>query len=144
MIAEAKSQPTDEQFATRANRLSPVATATTAASASQATTAPITAAVGKRFASKAIIRPDKKPVRASSSGPEILVPPDSGNSLPGPLCPGSIQAASTSHRPPLLLTEVATDQTVPLQVPLIQIAELDVKPLADSERENDQKYDQEV
>jgi hypothetical protein len=127
------SQPTDEQFAT-ARIESPVATATTAASPSQATTAPITAAVGKRFASKAIIRPDKNPVRAGSSDLEILVPPDQ-EILLARYADRFRRRHQSSAR---LLTEVAPDQTDQLQVPLIQIAELEVKPLADTQRDGQQ------
>jgi hypothetical protein len=128
-----KSQPTAEQFATERIE-SPVATATTAASPSQATIAPITAGLGKRFASKAIIRPDKNPVRASSSDPEILVPPDQEILL---ACYAD-QFRRHHQSSATLLTEVAPDQTAPLQVPLIQIAELEVKPLADTQRDGQQ------
>jgi hypothetical protein len=128
-----KSRPTDEHLATKRIE-SPVATATTAASPSQATNVPITAAVGKRLASKAIIAPDKNPVRASSGGPEILVPPDQEILLAryADRFRRHHQSSAT------LLTEVAPDQTAPLQVPLIQIAELDVKPLADTQRDSQQ------
>jgi hypothetical protein len=128
-----KSQRTAEQFATERVE-SPVAAATTAASPSQATTAPITAAVGKRFASKAIIRPDKNPVRAGSSAPEILVPPDQEI-----LLARYADQFKRHHRSSAtLLTEVAPDQTDQLQVPLIQIAELEVKPLAGTQRDGQQ------
>ncbi|MDQ1407580.1 MAG: hypothetical protein QOG55_3209 [Acidobacteriaceae bacterium] len=132
-----KSQPTAEHFATERTE-SPVATATTAASPSQATTAPITAAVGKRFATKAIIMPDKNPVRASSGDPEILVPPDQEILL----ARYADQFRRHHQSSATLLTEVTPDQRDQLQVPLIQIAELNVKPLA-PEQKNDQKYDQE-
>jgi hypothetical protein len=139
-----KSQPSDEQLATERIE-SPVAAATTAASPSKATTAPITAAVGKRFASKAIIGPDKKPVRASSSDPEILVLPDQEILL----ARYADQFRRHHQSSATLLREVAPDQTDQLQVPLIQIAELDVKPLAplapdqNYDQKNDQKYGQE-
>jgi hypothetical protein len=132
-----KSQPTAEHFATERTE-SPVATTTTAASPSQANTAPITAAVGKRFATKAIIMPDKNPVRASSGDPEILVPPDQEILL----ARYADQFRRHHQSSATLLTEVTPDQTDQLQVPLIQIAELNVKPLA-PEQKNDQKYDQE-
>jgi len=125
-----KSQPTDEQFATKRIE-SPVATATTAASPSQVTTAPISAVVGKRFASKATIKPDKKPVRVSGSDPEILVPPDQEILL----ARYADQFRQHHQSSATLLTEVAPDQTAQLQVPLIQIAELEVKPLADTQRD---------
>jgi len=128
-----KSQPTAEQFATERTESS-VVTATTAASPSQATTAPITAAVGKPVASKAIIAPDKNPARASSSDPEILVPPDQEILL----ARYADQFRRHHQSSATLLTEVAPDQTALLQVPLIQIAELDVKPLADTQREGQQ------
>jgi hypothetical protein len=128
-----KSQPPDEHFATERTE-SPVATATTAASPSQATAAPITVAIGKRFASKAIITPEKNPVRISSSGPEILVPPDQEILL----ARYADQFRRYHQSPATLLTEVAPDQTAPLEVPLIQIAELDVKPLADTQRDGQQ------
>jgi hypothetical protein len=128
-----KPQPTAEQFATGRTE-SPVATATTAASPSQTTTAPISAAVGKRLAGKAIIRPGNNSVRASTSDPEILVPPDQEILL----ARYADQFRRHHRSSATLLTEVAPDQTAPLQVPLIQIAELDVKPLAP-----DQKNDRE-
>jgi len=125
-----KSQPTAEQFATERIE-SPVATAATAASPSQATAAPITAAVGKRLASKAVIVPDKKPMQADSSDPEILVPPDQEI-----LLARYADQFSRHHQSSVtFLTEVAPDQTDQLQVPLIQIAELEVKPLADTQRD---------
>jgi hypothetical protein len=127
-----KPHPPDEHFATQRTE-SPVATAT-AASPSQATTAPITAAVGKRFASKTIIRPDKNPVRAGTRDPEILVPPDQEILL----ARYADQFRRHHQSSATLLTEVAPDRTVPLQVPLIQIAELDVKPLADTQRDGQQ------
>jgi hypothetical protein len=125
-----KSQPTDEQFATERIE-SPTARATTAASPSQFTTAPITTAVRQRSASKAIIRPDKNPVRAGSNDPEILVPPDQEILL----ARYADQFRRHRQSSATLLTEVAPDQTDQLQVPLIQIAELDVKPLADTQRD---------
>jgi hypothetical protein len=128
-----KSQPTGEAFATERIE-SPVAAATTPASPSPASTAPITAAIGKRFASKAIIRPNKRPVRASSSDPEILVPPDQEILL----ARYADQFRRHRQSSATLLTEVAPDQTAPLQVPLIQIAELEVKPLADTQRDAQQ------
>jgi hypothetical protein len=128
-----KPQPTDEPLAIERTE-SPVATATIAAIPSQATTAPITAAVGKRFASKAMIRPDKKPVRAGSSDPEILVPPDQEILL----ARYADQFRRHHQSSATLLTEVAPDQTDQLQVPLIQIAELEVKPLADTQRDGQQ------
>jgi hypothetical protein len=130
---QVKPQPTGEQFATERIE-SPVATATTLASPSAATTAPMTAAVGKRFASKAIIRSDKNPVRASSSGPEILVPRDQEILL----ARYADQFRRHHQSSATLLTEVAPDQTDQLQVPLIQIAELEVKPLADTQQDGQQ------
>jgi hypothetical protein len=127
-----KSQPTDELATERTE--SPVATAPTAASPSQATTAPIAAAVGKRVASKAIIRPDTNSVRAGSSNPEILVPPDQEILL----AHYADQFRRHHQSSATLLTEVAPDQTTPLEVPLIQIAELDVKPLADTQQDGQQ------
>ena len=128
-----KSQPTDEHLATKRIE-SPVATATTSASPSQATTAPINAAVGKHFARKSAIMPDKKPSRAGSSELEILVPPDQEILL----ARYADQFRRHHQSSATLLTEVAPDQTAPLQVPLIQIAELDVKPLADTQRDGQQ------
>ncbi|HSY32863.1 MAG TPA: hypothetical protein VLA42_12800 [Verrucomicrobiae bacterium] len=128
-----KSQPTAEQSATQRIE-SPVAAATTAASPSPATTAPITAAIEKRHASKGVIRPDKNPVPASSSAPEILVPPDQEILL----ARYADQFRRHHQSSATLLTEVAPDQTAPLQVPLIQIAELDVKPLADTQQDGQQ------
>jgi len=128
-----KSQPTAEQFATKRTE-SPVATATTEPSPSQATAAPITAAVGKRPASKAIIRPDKKPGRGSSSAPEILVPPDQEILL----ARYADQFRRHHQLSATLLTEAAPDQTAELQVPLIQIAKLEVKPLADTQPDGQQ------
>jgi hypothetical protein len=124
-----KPQPTDEQFATERTEC-PVASA----SPSQSSTAPITAAVGKRFASKVVIRPDKNPVRASSSDPEILVPPDQEILL----ARYADQFRRHNQSSATLLPEVAPDQTDQLQVPLIQIAELEVKPLADTQRDGQQ------
>jgi len=131
-----KQQPTDEHFATQQTK-SPVATATTAAGPSLAITVPITTAVRQHSASKAIIMPDKKPPRASSSDPEILVPPDQEILL----ARYADQFRRHHQSSATLLTEVAPDQTVPLQVPLIQIAELDVKPLADTQQQDGQQND---
>jgi len=128
-----KSQPTVEQSATQRIE-SPIATATTAASPSPATTAPITAAVAEPFAGKTIIRPDKKSVRVSSSAAEILVPPDQEILL----ARYADQFRRHHQSYATLLTEVGPDQTAPLQVPLIQIAELDVKPLADTQQDGQQ------
>jgi hypothetical protein len=129
-----KSQPTADQVAT-ARIESPVATATTTASPSQATTAPIhRSSNGKRHPSDAIISPDQNPVRASSSAPEILVPPDQEILL----ARYADQFRRHHQSSATLLTEVAPDQTAPLQVLLIQIAELEVKPLADTQRDSQQ------
>lgn len=123
-----KSQPTAEQFAT-ARIESPVATATTAASPSQATTAPThRSSNGNRHPSKTVISPDKNPVPASNSAPEILVPPDQEILL----ARYADQFRRHHQSSATLLTEVAPDQSTPLQVPLIQIAELEVMPLADT------------
>ena len=128
-----KSQPTAEQFAT--GRIeSPVARATTATSPAQATTAPIIAAVGKRPASKAVFIPDKNPLPATGSDSEILVPPDQEILL----ARYADQFRRHHQSYATLLTEVGPDQTAPLQVPLIQIAELDVKPLADTQQDGQQ------
>ena len=75
--------------------------------------------------------PDKNPVRAGSSDPEVLVPPDQEILL----ARYADQFRRHHQSSATLLTEVAPDQTAPLQVPLIQIAELDVKPLADTQRD---------
>jgi hypothetical protein len=134
---QVKSQPTAEHFATERPE-SPVASA----SPSQSSTAPITAAVGKRFATKAINTLDKNPVRASSSASEILVPPDQEILL----ARYADQFRRHNQSSATLLPEVAPDQTDQLQVPLIQIAELDVKPLADDQKidhKNNQSYGQE-
>jgi hypothetical protein len=129
-----KSQPTDEHLATERIE-SPVATATTAASPLPATTAPIhRSRNGKRPASKAVISPDKNPVRANSIDPEILVPPDQEILL----ARYADQFRRHHQSSATLLTEVAPDQTAPLQVPLIQIAELDVKPLANTQQDGQQ------
>jgi hypothetical protein len=127
-----KPQPTAEHFATKRIE-SPVATATTTANPSRATSTSITTAVRERSASKAI-RPDKNLVRAGSTDPEILVPPDQEILL----ARYADQFRWHHQSSATLLTEVAPDQTAPLQVPLIQIAELDVKPLADPQRDGQQ------
>ena len=126
---QVKAQPTAEHFATERPE-SPVASA----SPSQSSTAPITAAVGKRFATKAINTLDKNPVRASSSASEILVPPDQEILL----ARYADQFRRHNQSSATLLPEVAPDQTDQLQVPLIQIAELEVKPLADTQRDGQQ------
>jgi hypothetical protein len=129
-----KSQPTVEQSATQRNE-SPVATATTAASPSQATAAPIhRSSNGNRHPNKTVIVSDKNPVRASSSAPEILVPPDQEILL----ARYADQFRRHHQSSATLLTEVAPDQSAPLQVPLIQIAELEVMPLADTQRGSQQ------
>ena len=73
-------------------------------------------------------------MQADSSDPEILVPPDQEILL--------ARYADQFRRHPqssaTLLTEVAPDQTDQLQVPLIQIAELDVKPLAGTQQDGQQ------
>ena len=126
---QVKAQPTAEHFATERPE-SPVASA----SPSQSSTAPITAAVGKRFATKAINTLDKNPVRASSSASEILVPPDQEILL----ARYADQFRRHNQSSATLLPEVTPDQTDQLQVPLIQIAELEVKPLADTQRDGQQ------
>ena len=73
-------------------------------------------------------------MRASSSAPEILVPPDQEILL----ARYADQFRRHHQSSATLLTEVAPDQTAPLQVPLIQIAELDVKPLADTQPDGQQ------
>ncbi len=73
-------------------------------------------------------------MRASSSEPEILVPPDQEILL----ARYADQFRRHHQSSATLLTEVAPDQTAPLQVPLIQIAELEVKPLADTQRDGQQ------
>jgi len=125
--------PTAERLATKQIE-SRVATATTVPSPSQDTTARITTAVGERFADKAIISPGKNPVRASGSDPEILVPPDQEILL----ARYADQFKRHHQSSATLQTEVASDQTAPLEVPLIQIAELDVKPLADTQLDGQQ------
>jgi hypothetical protein len=77
---------------------------------------------------------DKNPVRASSSAPEILVPPDQEILL----ARYADQFRRHHQSSATLLTEVAPDQSAPLQVPLIQIAELEVMPLADTQRGSQQ------
>jgi hypothetical protein len=125
-----KSQPAAEQSATERIE-SPVAKATTEPSPSQAATAAIhRSGNGKRDPSRAVISPDKKPVRTSSSDPEILVPPDQEILL----ARYADQFRRHHQSSAVLLTEAAPDQTAPLQVPLIQIAELEVKPLADTQQ----------
>jgi hypothetical protein len=73
-------------------------------------------------------------VRASSSDPEILVPPDQEILL----ARYADQFRRHNQSSATLLPEVAPDQTDQLQVPLIQIAELEVKPLADTQRDGQQ------
>jgi predicted anti-sigma-YlaC factor YlaD len=142
---QVKPLSTDEQLVTQQAR-SPVAPQTTGTKSSQSDVPQITPAIGKSFVRKAATTPDMQRVLTESRDPEILVPPDQEILLARYADRWSRHHQSSS----ILLTEMGQTQTDPLQVPLIQIAELDVKPLAPDQRpdqkpdqKNNQKYDQE-
>jgi hypothetical protein len=132
----AKPLSTDEQLVTKGPQ-SPVARQTTAAKPLQGTAPQIAPALGKSFAIKAAITHEKKSVQTESREPEILVTPDQEILLARYADRWKRHHQSSS----ILLTEIDSAQSDPLQVQLIQIAELDVKPLAPLA--DDQKYDQE-
>jgi len=134
-----KPQPTEEPFVTQPAQ-SPSAPQTTATNPLQDAHPQIAPATRKRFAVKISTTLNKHSVLTGRGEPEILVPPNQ-----------EILLARYADRwrrrhqsPSLLLTETEPTQTDPLQVPLIQIAELDVKPLGPlaPDQESDQEYDQ--
>jgi hypothetical protein len=134
-----KPQPTEGPLVTQQAQ-SPVAPQTTATEPLQVADPQIAPATRKRFAVKTATTLNKHSVLTGRREPEILVPPDQ-----------EILLARYADRwrrrhqsPPILLTAMEPTQTDPLQVPLIQIAELDIKPLAPlaPDQKNDQEYDQ--
>jgi len=129
------SPSTDEQFTTQRTQSS--ARQSTAAKPLPNAAPQITAALGKSSAAKAVITIDEQSVQTESREPEIIVPPDQEV-----LLARYADQFRRHHQPSsTLLTDIAPDQTGPLQVQLIQIAELDVKPL--TPLAGDQKHDQE-
>jgi hypothetical protein len=134
----AKLLTANEQFATQ-RAPSPVTRPTTPVKPLQDPIPQITPAIGKSTAAKAVTTHEKKPPQIERHGPEIIVPPDQEI-----LLARYVDQWRRQHQPAsTLLTEADPDQTAPLQVPLIQIAELDVKPLAPlaDDQEFDQKND---
>jgi hypothetical protein len=96
-------------------------------------------AIGKSTAGKAVLTHEKKPPQIESRESEIIVPHDQEI-----LMARYVDQWRRQHQPAsTLLIETGPDQTAPLKVPLIQIAELDVKPLAPlaDDQEFDQKND---
>jgi hypothetical protein len=136
-----KPQSRDDQFATQPTE-SPVAPPTTAAAKPPRGDSPrIAPATGKRFTSKAVIVLNKNSLQAKNREPEIIVPPDQEILL----ARYADQFRRRHRASSTFLAEIAPDQTDPLLVPLIQIAELDVKPLASDQQIGqhiDQKIDQ--
>jgi hypothetical protein len=131
-----KSPSTGEQFVTQQAR-SPVARQITATKPPQGSSQQITSANRNSLASKAVITLNKNSAQTENRAPEIIVPPDQEV-----LLARYADQFRRQHQPSsTLLTEIDPDQTGPLRVPLIQIAELDVKPLMPLA--GDQKYDQE-
>ena len=141
-----KPQSRDDQLATQRTE-SPVAPSTTAAAKQlQGSSHQITNSNRNGLASKAVSILNKNSFQTKNSEPEILVPPDQEILL----ARYADQFRRHHRSSSTLLTEIAPDQKGPLQVPLIQIAELDVKPLAPDEKidhkigdKNGQTYDQE-
>jgi len=136
-----KPQSRDDHFATQTTE-SPVAPPTIAAAKPPRGDSPrIAPATGKRFTSKAAIVLNKNSQQIKNPEPKIIVPPDQEILL----ARYADQFRRHHRSSSTLLTEIAPDQTGPLQVPLIQIAELDVKPLASDQQLGqhiDQKIDQ--
>jgi hypothetical protein len=126
-----KSSPTEEPFVTQQPR-SPLIPQTTPTSHDLSSHP----APGKSLASKPVIAQLKHSTQIHTAEPEILVPPDQEI-----LLARYANQWSRQHHSPALVTENASDQTDPPQVELIQIALLDVKPLA-PDRENDPRIDQ--
>ena len=93
-------------------------------------------APGKSLASKPVIAQAKHSTQIHTTEPEILDPPDQEI-----LLGRYANQWSRQHHSPALVTESASDQTDPPQVELIQIALLDVKPLA-PDQEDDPRIDQ--
>lgn len=120
-----RPQPVDEQSVTKRTD-SPVPPPLTAAKPLQDANHQIVCAIAKPPAGKAVITLDKNSLQTESREPEILVPPDQEILL----ARYADQFRRRHQSSFTLLTELAPDQTAPLEVPLIQIAELDVKPLA--------------
>jgi hypothetical protein len=131
-----KLPSTNDQFV--AHRApSPVAPPITPPKPSQFAKSQITLAIETTPPAKAVITHEITSAHIENREPEIIVPPDQEILL-------ARYAAQWGrhHRSSTLLTETDPDQTAPLQVPLIQIAELDVKPLADTQAD-DQDHGQE-
>jgi hypothetical protein len=126
-------KPGDDQFVTQ-RAPSPVAPPTTAANSSQPAVPQITSAIANSFARKAAISPDKKSPPTEPPDSAVIVPADQEILL----ARYADQWSRHHHSSSTLLAEINPHQLDPLQVPLIQIAELDVKPLADQ-----QQYEQE-
>jgi hypothetical protein len=126
-------QSRDDQLVTQRVQ-SPVAAPTTDANPSQRTVPPITSAIANSFAHEPAIFPNEKPLQPESRDAEVIVPPDDEILL----ARYAEQWSRHHHSSSTLSAEINTHQLDPLQVPLIQIAELDVKPLADQ-----QQYEQE-
>jgi hypothetical protein len=124
-------QGRDDQFVTQPTQ-SPVASPTTAANPSQLIVPQITPAIASSFAHKAVISPNKKPLQTEHLDSAVIVPPDDEILL------ARYADQWSRHHDSTLSAEINTHQLDPLQVPLIQIAKLDVKPLADQ-----QQYQQE-
>ena len=66
---------------------------------------------------------------AKNSEIEVLVPPDQEV-----LLAGYAAELRTRNSAPVIARESAVAESMPLQVDLIQIAQLDVKPLAEAQR----------
>jgi hypothetical protein len=126
----AKSLSTDEQLVTQQTP-SPVARQSTATKPSQGTAPQVTLALGNSFVGETKITRETKSVQTERN-PEIIVPPDQEILL----ARYADRWSRHHHSSPTLLAVIDPERTDPLQVQLIQIAELDVKPLAD-QREYD-------
>jgi hypothetical protein len=126
-------KPKDDQFVTQRVQ-SPLARQSTAPNPSQPAVPQISPAIANSPARKAPISPDKKSLPTERLNSEVIVPPDDEILL----ARYAEQWSRHHHSSSTLLAEINPHQLDPLQVPLIQIAELDVKPLADQ-----QQYEQE-
>jgi hypothetical protein len=129
-----KPQSPDEQFATQRPE-SPVAQESTTAKPVQGSMPQIISEIGKITATKAAMTIDTSSVQTKNRQPEIIVQPDQEILL----AHYADRWTRHHHSSATLLAESNPYQPDPLQVPLIQIAELDVKPLAP--QEEDRQYD---
>lgn len=128
---QVKSPSTDEPSVTQRPQ-SPVEQQAAAAKPLQNPVPRITSAIAKNSAAKDVITHEQKSLQINSREPEIIVPPDQEILLARYADQWSRHSHSST-----LVTEIDSDQSDLPQVQLIQIAELDVKPLADH-----QAYDQ--